>query len=413
MFSDATKDERADGAALADDTDALDENGDSATASAARPAALKARHPMELLLKTGKVVQLPKVGSVIEGTVIGNDSGKLFVDLGAAGTGIIYGREYYAAQSMIKNLAPGEKITAKVVEFDNDEGYTELSLKEAGTERRWSELKRIRSEGAPVDLVVKKANSGGLILECSGVEGFMPASQLAQAHYPRVEGGEKEKILGELQKLVGQTLKVKILDLNPDESKLIFTEKWVDEEEARRLLANYKIGDVVEGRITGVVDFGAFMTVADTGLEGLVHLSEIDWTLIENPRDVLKVGETVKAKIIDIQGDKISLSLKQLKEDPWLKLAERYKKGDRAKGTVTKINHFGAFVHLGGGVQGLIHVSEFGGEDAMRSALTVGKEYEFTITLLEPKDHKMYLSLRPAAASPEAKPAPGPTAEQK
>lgn len=363
----------------------------------------KASHPMELLFKTGTGIVFPKIGAAVEGAVLGKENAQLFVDLGAMGVGVVYGREYSAAQNMIKGMRPGDTVSGKVVDIDNERGYIELSLQEAGNEKLWSELKRMRIEDTTLELPVKKANTGGLILEYAGIEGFMPTSQLSLEHYPRVEGGDKEKIFKELQKLIGKTLQVKIFDLNPDESKLIFSEKWRDEEEVRRTLAQYKVGDAVEGTITGVVDFGAFMKIKDTELEGLIHLSEIDWTLVENPRNVVKVGDAVKAKIIDIQGDKVSLSLKQLKEDPWLKLAERYQKGAALKGKVTKFNPFGAFVHVEDGVQGLIHVSEFGTEAEMKKALTVGNEYMFTVLLFDSKEHKMYLSMAKEHNSEEKK----------
>ena len=193
--------------------------------------------------------------------------------------------------------------------------------------------------------------------------------------------------------MVGMSLRVKILDLNPDESKLIFTEKGLDAEEMRKVLAGYKIGDVVEGEITGVVDFGAFMKFNEIGLEGLIHLSEIDWTLVSNPREILKPGDKVTAKIIDIQGDKISLSLKQLKNDPWINVAEKYHKDDMVKGRVTKFNPFGAFVELDPDIQGLAHISEFGTEQKMREMLTLGTIYEFKILLVDSKEHRISLGL--------------------
>ena len=353
----------------------------------------KKPHPMEALLKAFSGNVFVKPSDIVEGTVTEKRGGRLYVDLGLSGAGIIYGREYMAAQDVIKNLNIGDRVSAKVVEMDNDDGYVELSLQEAGKEKRWVDLKKMMQEGTLVDLTIKKANTGGLILELSGVEGFLPASQLSFKHYPRVEGGDKERIFQELQKMVGMLLRVKILDLNPDENKLIFTEKGLDAEEMRKALAGYKIGDVVEGEITGVVDFGAFMKFNEIGLEGLIHLSEIDWTLVSNPREILKAGDKVTAKIIDIQGDKISLSLKQLKNDPWLNVAEKYHKDDMVKGRVTKFNPFGAFVELDPDIQGLAHISEFGTEQKMREMLTLGTIYEFKILLVDPREHRISLGL--------------------
>jgi len=353
----------------------------------------KKPHPMEMLLKAFSGNTFLKPNDIIEGTILDKRGGKLFVDLGCNGAGIVYGKEYVAAQDIIKNLSLGDHVNAKVVDIDNDDGYVELSLQEAGKEKRWVDLRKMMQDGTLVDVTVKKANTGGLILEYSGLEGFLPASQLSFKHYPRVEGGDKEKIFQELQKLVGTIMKVKILDLNPEENKLIFTEKGLDAEEMRKTLANYQVGDVVEGEITGVVDFGAFMKFNNIGLEGLIHLSEIDWTLVSNPREILKPGDKVTAKIIDIQGDKISLSLKQLKNDPWLHVVDTYRKDEVVKGKVTKFNPFGAFVELDPDIQGLAHISEFGTEQKMRDMLTLGTTHEFNILLVDPKEHRISLGL--------------------
>lgn len=355
---------------------------------------LHGKHPMELLLKTVGGSRLFKAGDIIEGAVIERRTNRLFIDIGFQGSGIVYGREYYAAQDIIKNLKPGDIVSVKVVDPDNEDGYVELSLKEAGTEKNWSDLKKMLEQGEVLELPVQEANKGGLILEARGVKGFLPASQLSAKNYPRVEGGDKERIFQELQKLVGQKLTVKILDLSPAEDKLIFTERGRDLEGTRSALAKYKIGDVVEGEITGVVDFGAFMRFDEgAGLEGLIHVSEIDWSLVEDPREFLKLGERVSAKIIDIQGDKVSLSLKQLKEDPWVKIAEKYKKGDLVRARVTKFNPFGSFAQLESGIQGLVHISEFGTEIKMRSELELGKEYQFKILLIDPQEHRMSLGV--------------------
>lgn len=352
-------------------------------------------HPMEMLLKQVSPVALLKVGDIIEGTVIEKRGANMFVDLGARGVGVVYGREYYAAQDIIKQVKPGDVLSAKIVEVENDEGYVELSLKDAGEDRKWVDLKKHMTEGTILELPVLEANRGGLIFELEGVKGFMPVSQLSSKNYPRVEGGDKERILEELQKFVGMSLRVRVLDAEPKEDKLIFTEadKVMDQETTRQALAKYKIGDTVGGVITGVVDFGAFMKFDEAGLEGLIHISEIDWTLVENPRDVLKPGDEVQAKIIDIQGYKISLSLKALKENPWEKIAEKYKKGDVVRGKVSKYNPFGSFVELDGEIQGLVHISEFGSEQHMRDAIEIGKVYDFKVLLIDPKEHRMSLGV--------------------
>lgn len=351
----------------------------------------RVRHPMEILLRNGGSA-FPKPGELIEGKVIGKERGVLFVDLDIKGIGIVYGREYKNAEDIIKNLASGDTVNAKIVELDNEDGYIELSLKEAGEEKRWFVLSNLRQSGQALELKVLEANRGGLILELEGVKGFMPASQLSIKNYPRVEGGDKERILQELQKLVGSTLQVKVIDLDPTEQKLILSEKGIASEATRAALAKYKTGDVIEGEITGVVDFGAFVRFDET-LEGLIHISEIDWTLIEDPRTVLKIGDKVKTKIIDIQADKIALSLKALKEDPWVKIAEQYHKGDMIKGRITRFAPFGAFAEIEPQIQGLIHISEFGSQAKMQEELKIGQTYDLKIILLDPKEHRMSLGI--------------------
>ena len=381
-------------------TDAAASAADEATATADRQAdnaestasaVLQKRHPMETLLKSGGVA-VPRPGEIAEGLVIEKEGGVLFIDLGIRGVGIVYGREYKAAEDITKPLVPGDTINAKIVESDNDEGYIELSLKEAGDEKRWVKLKQLRDSGEAVEIKVIEANRGGLIMDLEGVKGFLPASQLSIKNYPRVEGGDKERILQELQKLAGTILRVKVIDIDPQEQKLIFSEKGVASEESRAALAKFAAGDIVEGEVTGVVDFGAFVRFGDT-LEGLIHISEIDWTLIEDPRAVLKPGDKVKAKIIDLQNGKIALSLKALKEDPWVKIAEQYKKGDTIKAKITRFTTFGAFAEIEPQIQGLIHISEFGTPARMQEELKQGETRDLRILLIDPKDHRMSLGM--------------------
>ncbi len=387
------------------DSDAQEPDAPTSVRTDSHPSIQKPRHPMEALLKSSG--NFLKAGDLVDGTVIEKKGTRVFVDLGPKGMGVIYGREYYAAQDVIKGMQEGDSISAKVVDVDNEEGYVELSLKEAGEERRWVDIREAMEKKESLELPVLEANKGGLLLEYKGIRGFLPASQLSMKHYPRVEGGDKEKIFMELKKLVGEPLKVKILDANPKEQKLIFSEKDSESEEMKALLLHHKVGDEVEGEITGVVDFGAFMKFGE-GIEGLIHISEIDWGLVENPRDYLKPGDQLKAKIIDIQGEKVSLSIKQLKEDPWKKIAESHAKGDILSGRVTKFNSFGAFVEIGSNIQGLVHISEFGSEENMRKDLEIGKEYPFKILLIDPVEHKMSLGLVREEKKENSEPLPQP-----
>ena len=334
----------------------------------------------------------PGVTDTVEGPVVALGSGKVYIDLAPFGTGIIYGKEYLSARDVLKKVALGDTVSAKVVHTENKDGYLELSLKEARQAMIWGDAEKAIAGGTVFDLMVKDANKGGLIIGWQGIQGFLPASQLKPEHYPRVTGGEKHLILDELKKLIGTSLSVSIITADPREGKLIFSERGSGSEAAKELaVSDYTIGDVLTGTVTGIVDFGIFVKVRE-GLEGLVHISEIDWGLVEDPRVFAKVGQEVKVKVIDIKDGKISLSLKQLTEDPWVIASNKYKKDDIVSAAVIKYNKYGALASIEEGVAGLVHVSEFESELKLRETLSLGKTYSFKITLFEPKEHRMTLS---------------------
>ncbi len=348
---------------------------------------------MKQLLEKNDLMKPPKVGEIVEGKVIGRKRQALFLDLGAFGTGIIYGKEFQEAKEELKNLKIGDSAFAKIIDLENEEGYIELSVSQASEELILEGLKQKKEKGENITVKIMGANRGGLLTEISGMPGFLPVSQLKSEHYPKVKGGDASKILRELQKFVGQTLEVKIFDLDLKTRKLILSEKVKEVEKIREILKNYKVGDVVEGEITGVVDFGAFLRFGPQNLEGLIHISELDWRLIEDPSEVVKIGDKVKAKIIEISGEKVSLSLKALKENPWLDIEKKYKKGDVVSGKVTKFNPFGAFIQITPKIQGLCHISEFGTGSKMEERLKIGKNYNFQILEIRPEEHKMSLKL--------------------
>jgi len=337
----------------------------------------------------------PALGETTEGPVIAIGSGKIYIDLPPFGTGIIYGREYLAARDVLKKVALGDTVSAKVVGCFNSEGYIELSLKEARQAMIWSDAEKGIAANTVFELTVKDANKGGLIILWQGIQGFLPASQLKPEHYPRVANGEKQLILDELKKLIGTSLSVSIITADPREGKLIFSERGGSKDTRGTLADRYALGDVVDGVVTGVVDFGIFVRLED-GLEGLVHISEIDWGLVEDPRIFAKVNDAIKVKVIDIKEGKVSLSMKQLSEDPWVSAGKKYKKEDVVDAAIIKYNKYGALASIEEGVAGLVHVSEFASEAVLREALNLGKTYKFRITLFEPKDHRMTLSFTKA-----------------
>lgn len=351
--------------------------------------AAKKNSPMAALIKDAPA--RPIIGDVVEGPVVALGRARVFVDLYPFGTGIIYGREYLSARDTLKNVHAGDTITAKVVEVENKDGYMELSLREARQALIWGEAEHALQHKTIFELPITDANKGGLIITWQGIAGFLPASQLSADHYPRVADGDKDKIFDELKKLIGTTIPVSIITASPKEQKLIFSEKGGDTSERTSLVEKYHVGDVLDGEVTGATEFGVFVKVEE-GLEGLVHISEMDWALVEDPKARYRVGEHVKVKVIEIKDDKISLSIKALVEDPWKAAGEKYTKGQEVSGVIIKYNKHGALASIEEGVAGLVHVSEFKDEADLRSQLELGKVYPFTITLFEPKDRRMTLS---------------------
>jgi len=337
----------------------------------------------------------PKIGEIVEGKIIGFGRSAVYLDLGFLGAGTIYGREFFEGKEILKKLKIGDKILTKIIDLENEEGYIELSIAQAGKDLAWQQLVQKKEEGEILKVKILDANKGGLLAEVSGVSAFLPVSQLSSEHYPRVEGGDQEKISKELKKFVGQELEVKIFDLSPSEGKLILSERAKETDKIKEILKNYKVGDVVEGEITAVLDFGAFLRFGPESLEGLIHISELDWKLIEDPMEVVKVGEKVKAKIIKIADDKVFLSLKALKPNPWEIFAKEHQKGEIISGEVVKLNPFGAFVKIEEKIQGLCHISEFGSPEKMEEILEIGKKYDFEILEIQPKEHRLTLKLKP------------------
>lgn len=361
----------------------------------------KVNNILDLALENQKVL---KVEDVIEGTVLAVEKSAVYVSVPPHGTGIIYGYEFVQAKDVIKKLNVGDTVTAKITELENEKGYIELSLKEAKAALVWADTETMMKEKVSISLPVKEANRGGLIIEWNGLQGFLPSSQLSKENYPKVEDGDKDLITKELKKLVGKKLDLQVIAANPREGKLIFSEKGASSGgkissgpivtgSAKAPSQKYNVGDVVEGTISGVVEFGLFVKI-EGRVEGLVHISEISWSLIENPKAIYKAGEKIKAKIIEIKDGKISLSIKALVDNPWVTAAARYKKGNKVSGVVIKFSKHGALISVEEGVSGLLHVSEFGTEENMKKMLSLGKICHCFITVFDPAEEKMILTLK-------------------
>lgn len=341
------------------------------------------------------MLPIPQVEALIEGIVFDASKNEVHIDIPGYRSGVIRGPELFDESGEYAELQVGATVQATVLELENENGEVELSFRQAGHKKAWDELKKLFEAQDIVDASVVDANKGGLIIRVGRVSGFLPVSQLTIEHYPRVEGGNKQKILERLKTYSGQIFKVRIINVDDKERTLIVSEKAAWEDRQQKTLSKYKIGDVVEGKITGVVDFGAFVEF-DEGLEGLVHISEIAWQRIDDPRDFIKVGDQVKAQIISIDASKVSLSIRRLLEDPWAGVAKKYKVGDAVEGLVLKTNPFGVFVELDKDIHGLCHISELSSNkvESPKDVVEPGKNYTFKIISLEPKEHRLGLSLK-------------------
>lgn len=349
----------------------------------------------QLAKAESNLIAFLKEGDLVNVKLLAKTAKAVHFDLGKFGTGIVYGAELMNSKEIIKSLNIGDTISAKVAELENEDGFIELSLVNAQAQRNWQSLKDIKDSGEVITVKIKGANSGGLIADISDTKAFLPVSQLSTQHYPRIEKGDQSKILAELKKFVGEEMKVKVIDVNSRTNKLIISEKEAGEENVKELIGKYNVGDVIDGIVSGIADFGAFVRFMDNpSVEGLIHISELDWKLIDSPKEVVKVDEAIKVKIIDIKDGKIFLSLKALKPNPWDTINEKIKAGDEVSGSVYKTNPFGAYIDLGNEIYGLIHVSEFGSLDELKKQLESGKKHKFIVEAVKPEEKRVVLKLK-------------------
>lgn len=343
----------------------------------------------DLLASADASVKQLTAGEIITGKVLTLRKHEVLIDLGAQGVGFVPRREIGFSRS----LNEGDEVTASVVDAELDNGYSLLSLRKAAKDRGWEEVAAKQESGEIIEVTPYDANRGGMLVEFEGVRGFLPVSQLSAEHYPRVGSSDKDEILQRLNSLIGKELKVRILDSDRKANKLIFSEKEAVKDGLAKRFQSLKIGDTVTGVVTGVVDYGAFVNV--DGIEGLIHISEISWERVNNPADYVKVGDNVEAKIISIDKDRLSLSIKQLTQDPWLDEVEKFKVGETVEGTVTRITPFGAFIQISPAVEALVHVSELGeGENAdPEKVFTLNDRKQFVILDIEKEGRKISLSL--------------------
>ncbi len=338
-------------------------------------------------------------GDLVEGIVVSVSHGEILLDVGAKSEGIISGTELVDTDNTYKNLKPGDKILAMVLQAENEQGYIVLSLKRAEKDRKWRIAEMAYEDGSKLEALVIEYNKGGLLVDCIGLRGFVPLSHLDRVHFTEDLGkyasGSDAELKEILNVLSGKELQVKVIEVDREKNRLVLSEKdamsTYSPEARQERLEKIKVGDSLEGVVTGIMNFGIFVDL--NGIEGLVHISEIAWEKVNHPGDYYQVGSPIKVKVLGIDEDskKLALSVKQLTDNPWETVEEKYPAGTTVTGKVSKIVPFGAFVNLEKGLDGLIHVSETDGP------LEVGQKVTAVVTQVDGSNQKLALSVRQAA----------------
>tara|TARA_B100001250_G_scaffold219690_1_gene188508 strand:- start:46 stop:1335 length:1290 start_codon:yes stop_codon:yes gene_type:complete len=330
-------------------------------------------------------------GDVIEGTVVRIDRNEIFVDVGYKSEGVIPSRELTVRKSVNPKeiVKEGEKIKALVLDKEDDEGRLLLSVKRAMYEQAWGDIQDVADKKTSIKGTVIESVKGGLIVDI-GVRGFLPASLI---DVRRVK---------ELNSYIGEEIEAKILELDRSRNNIVLSRKaHLEEEQSEErqgFLEDLEVGDIKEGKVSSIVNFGAFVDIG--GMDGLVHVSELSWRHVENPNEIVKVGDDVTIKVLEIDNDKerISLSIKQVTEDPWLDFELSFNEEDIVEGEVTKVVPFGSFVTIGKGVEGLVHVSEISNDkvDSPELILAIGQKVKVKIIELDIPKRRVNLSIKQA-----------------
>ncbi len=345
------------------------------------------------LLEKDDIV-IPQVGDMVKGKVITASKSEVKLDINGVLMGIVRGPELYNEVPEYSDLKPGDEVEATVIEAENENGDLELSFRLVGQEKALDDLRQAFKDKAVVKVRIVDANKGGLLSRYCQIDGFLPVSQLAPDNYPRVSGGDKSKILEKLKTFIGQEFEVSIITLDEEENKIIFSEKDIWNKRQKPALDKYKVGVKVEGKITAVTNFGVFVSFGEN-IEGLIHISELAWQRIDSPSELYKVGEIIKAEIVNIDGAKVFLSAKRLLKDPWLEASAKYKVGQIVPGTILKINPFGLFVKLDKEIHGLAHISqlELGIKEKITELFEPNEVKDFEIVSISPNEHRLGLKL--------------------
>src|SRR5678815_3933877 len=328
-------------------------------------------------------------GEVVRGKVVRVDKDEVLIDIGYKSEGVIPVSELSIRRSInpADEVQLGDEIDALVMTKEDAEGRLILSKKRARFEMAWKRIEQAAESGEPVEGTVIEVVKGGLILDL-GVRGFLPASLV---DIRRVQ---------DLDEFMGQTLRCKVIELNRSRNNVVLSRRAVLEEERKEMrqaiLDRLSPGDVVTGTISNIVDFGAFVDLE--GIDGLIHISELSWSHVNHPSEVVSIGDTVRVKVLDIDRDRqrISLGLKQTQEDPWQRVVSTHNVGDELEGTVTKVVAFGAFVEILEGVEGLVHISELAQQhvENPREIVQPGDEVKVKILEIDSERRRLSLSIK-------------------
>jgi len=316
----------------------------------------------ELLAQTGYQLKGFKKGETIKGKVVEVTGRTVYIDIGGKAEAVVAEQEFELARDYFRSLKPGEEVTGVVLLAENDSGQVILSLRRAAIDSRWKVFEQAMQDESIITVFGKEATKGGLLVETDGVFGFVPASQLSK------------ELEANAASVVGKPIKVKVIEVDRNQNRLVLSEKAVSEaeeiEKRRQVLGAVKIGGEYEGKVVGTVPFGAFVEIPvkrdgeEETLEGLVHISEMSWEKVDEVGKVAKEGDKMKVQVIGIDEDngKLALSIKRLSADPWSIVAEKYKIDSKHSGKVSKITPYGVLVKLERGIEGLIHASKMPSE---------------------------------------------------
>lgn len=339
----------------------------------------------ELLAQTGGLNLGIKKGTTVEGVVVSVTPREVLIDIGKKTFGIIASWELEQVKDYAASLKPGEKVTAQIINPENESGYATLSLRKTSSERRWVILSDINKKGEDIEVLGLEVAKGGLLVEWQSLRGFIPSTQLDQ------------EVIGNPFMLIGKNIKVKVLEVDPTLNRFVLSQKaatlGISPAVLKDKINKIKQDDILKGVVSGIAHFGLFVDI--DGLEGLVHISEIAWEKVENPASLFKTGDKVEVVVLDINLDegKLNLSLKRLTPDPWKNILERFPPDSQVSGIAMRVAPYGIFVKLEPGIEGLIHISKI----TAGSEPKIGEKVECIVEKVDPLKRKISLTIVPHA----------------